>query len=88
MEIISRIVKDVSLAFTVVPHNEGLHSHHLEVGPLPSDFVFTSIPGPFFSADKELVHPRKLVEVFKFICGFYLCCLPFTGSLCIYPLSW
>ena len=55
------------MVFIVVPNKEGAHTHHLEVGPLPSEFFFTSVPGPFFSADEEIGHSRKLIEVFKII---------------------
>ena len=61
------IVNDVPLVFTFVPHKNGEHAHHLEIGPLPSDFVFTSVPGPFFSDDEELGHPGKLVDFLKII---------------------
>ena len=40
-------------------------SHHLEVGPFPSDFVFSSVLGPFQRADGEFGISGEVVDLFE-----------------------
>ena len=51
--------------FTVVPHKYRAFSHHLEVGPLPSEFILSSIPGPFMRADDDIGCSREFLYLFK-----------------------
>ena len=44
------------LKFTVVTHKDGAFYHHLEVGTLPSEFLFSSVLGSFIRDDEELEH--------------------------------
>ena len=39
-----------------------MFDHQLEVGPFPSDFIFSSVPGPLLRADKELVSTREVLD--------------------------
>ena len=58
-------MKDGSLWFPVVPHEDRAFPHHLEVGPFPSDFVFYSILSPFLSADENLGRSEEVVYLFE-----------------------
>ena len=59
------IMKDDPSWFTVVPHKYRSFSHHLEVGPFPSNFIFPSVPGPFLRAHEELGRSSEVVDLFK-----------------------
>ena len=61
----SRGMKDGPLVFPVFSHKDRAFSHHLEVGPFPSDFIFSSVPGPFLRSDEELGRSREAVDLFK-----------------------
>ena len=58
-------MKDSPLGFNVVPHKARVFDHHLEVGPLPSNFTLPSIPGPFLMTDKKLKLSREVVVFFN-----------------------
>ena len=58
-------MKDGPLWFSVVPHEDRAFPHELEVGPIPSYFVFSSISGPILRDDKEPGRSRELVGFFK-----------------------
>ena len=51
--------------FTVVPHEGIAFSHHLELGPLHYESIFSSVQGPFLRADEELGRSREVVDLFK-----------------------
>ena len=57
-------MKNGILLFPVVPHEYRSFSHHIELGPFPSDFVFSSVLGPFLRADEELGCSGELVDLF------------------------
>ena len=64
------------LGFIIVTHKDEALSHHLEVGPFPDNFGFTSIPGKFLRYHEALGHPRKVVDIFEidivnFSCIFF-----------------
>ena len=59
------IMKDGPLWFSVLPHKDRAVSHHLEVGPFPSNFIFSSVPVPFLRYDEELGSSREVVNLFK-----------------------
>ena len=96
-------MKDYPFLFTVVPHEDRAFSHHLEVGPLPSYFVFSSVLVSFLRADEELGSSREVLDLFKtkvvkFTCiilkdqynGDYplgIYDLPNAIDLCIVPFS-
>ena len=42
-----------------------MFAHHLELFPFPSDYVFSSVLGPFLRADEELGRSRKVVDLFE-----------------------
>ena len=42
-----------------------MFAHHLEVGPFPSEFTFSSVPDHFLKADEELGISREVVNLFK-----------------------
>ena len=65
-----RSVKDSSLVFHVVQHEDIAFAHHLEVYPFPSDFVLISVLGTFLRDYKEPVRSRGVVEFLKCYCGF------------------
>ena len=46
-EKLSGIMKDGPLLFTFVTHEYRAFSHHLEIGPFYSEFVFSSVLDPF-----------------------------------------
>ena len=54
-----------SFVISGVTHEDREFSHHLGVGPFSSNFIFPSVPRPFFSADEDLGRSRELVYVFK-----------------------
>ena len=54
-----------NLLFTVVPQKYRAFSHHLEVGPFPSKFFFSSILGPFMRADEELGIYKEVLYLFE-----------------------
>ena len=58
-------MKDCPLSFTVVPHKDRAFSHHLEVGPFPSDFFFSSVLGPFLRAGEEIGSSGEVVDLFE-----------------------
>ena len=51
-------VKYGPLIFHVFPHKDSAFSHHLEVGIFPSNFIFSSVPGPLLRVDEFLGLPR------------------------------
>ena len=51
--------------FPVVTHEDIAFPHHLEVGPFPSNFVFSSILGPFLRSDEDLRRYRGVVDLFE-----------------------
>ena len=51
--------------FTVVPHNDGVLVHHLDVCPFLDRFGFPYILGPFLRSDEELVLPREVEQIFE-----------------------
>ena len=58
-------MKDGPLLFPVVLHEDRAFYHHLEVGPLTSNFVLSSSLGPFLRADEELGRSGEVVEFFE-----------------------
>ena len=75
-EITSSSMNAGNLLFTVVPQKYRSFSHHLEVGPFPSKFFFSSILDPFLRYDEELGGPREVVDILKidiveFICDIF-----------------
>ena len=61
----SRIMKVVTLWFTIVLQEERYFARHLEVGPFPYNFIFSSITGPFLRSDEEIVRSREVLDLFK-----------------------
>ena len=55
------------LWFSVVSHEDGAFSHHLEVGTFSFNFIFTCIPGIFKRDDEELGIYREVVDVFLYV---------------------
>ena len=53
------------LGFPTVPHKYGLVSRHLEVCPLPTNFVFPSVLVQFMRADEDLRRPREVVDILE-----------------------
>ena len=53
------------MGFTLVSHKDREFSHHLEVGPFPSNFVFSSVLSPFLRASEEPGHSGEIVELFE-----------------------
>ena len=53
------------LGYTVVPHEDGVFAHHLEIGPFPSDFFLPSVPGPGLRIYEEIRHSREVIGVFE-----------------------
>ena len=51
-------MKDGHLQFPVVTHEDRAFAHYLEVGTFPSNFVFSSVLGPFIRDDEERGHYR------------------------------
>ena len=64
-EIVSGSMKNVPLWFTVVTHEDRAFYNHLEVGTFPSNFILSSIPGPFIRANEELGCYKEWVDLFK-----------------------
>ena len=64
-EKLSGIMKDGPLLFTFVTHEYRAFSHHLEIGPFYSEFVFSSVLDPFSRADEGLGRSREVVDLFK-----------------------
>ena len=58
-------MKGGTLWFNVVPNEDKEFYHHLEVVPLPSDFVFFSVLGPFMRANEELGRSGEVVDFFR-----------------------
>ena len=58
-------MKGFPLWFPVVPHEDRVFSHHLEVGFFPSEFVFSSIMGPFLRGNEELGSSKEVVDLFE-----------------------
>ena len=59
-------MQDGPSRFKLVPHQDAMINHQLEVGSLPTDYVFNSATGPFLRANEELGCSREVVEFFKF----------------------
>ena len=64
-DIVSGIIQDGPLQFLVVPHNHRAFYHHLEVGPFPSNLVFSSLLGPFLKNDEDLWRSREVLDLFE-----------------------
>ena len=62
-------------------------AHHLEVGNFPSDFVFSSVLGPFLRAEEELGHSRKVVERFEGKVVNFTCVIFQIQDNSAYPLG-
>ena len=58
-------IKGVHLWFPVVTHEDIAFFDHVDAGPFPSDFVFSSILDPFLRSDEELGHSGRVVELFE-----------------------
>ena len=58
-------MKDGPFLFPVIPHKGRAFSHHLDVGPFPSDFFFSSVLGPFMRADEKLERSREVLDLFE-----------------------
>ena len=58
-------MKDGPFLFPVIPHKGRAFSHHLDVGPFPSDFFFSSVLGPFMRADENLGRSREVLDLFE-----------------------
>ena len=71
----------------VVPHEYKAFSHNLEVGPFPSYFVFPSVPGPFWRADKKLGSSREVVDLFKDNIANFTCVIFQVQDCVTYPLG-
>ena len=52
----------VLCGFYVVSHKDRAFSHHLEVGPLPSNFICSSGLGPFLRDDEVLGSSKEVVD--------------------------
>ena len=75
------------LGFPIVPHKDVALSHHVEVGPFPSNSGLPSVPGPFLGAGEDLGRPREVVDVFKAnIVDFTCVILQVQGNIA-YPLG-
>ena len=62
-------------------------SCHLEVGPFPSDFIFSSVPGQFLRSDEELGCSREVVHLFKNKIVKFTCVLFQVQGDGAYPLD-
>ena len=60
-------MKDGPLGFPVFPQEDGAFTHHLEVGPFTSDFIFPSAPGQFLRAGEELGSSREVTDKKKIV---------------------
>ena len=80
-------VKDGPLGFTIVPHKYVVLSHQREVGPIPSNFGFSSIPIPFLRADDDLVCPRKVVDILEIDIVNFSCVVSQVQDDDAYPLG-
>ena len=80
-------MRDGPLWFTVVPHEAGSLAHHLEVGPLSSNFILPSVPWPFLRADEELGISREVVENFKYNIVKFTCFILQVQDDGDYPLG-
>ena len=54
-----------SLWFPIVTHKDRPFSHHLEVGPFPSDSVLSSVLFPFLMVDEDLGRSGEVVDLFE-----------------------
>ena len=68
-------MKDGIFWFTFFPNKDRALSHHLEVGTFPSDFIFSSVQGPFLRADEEFGRSSEVVELFKIKVVNFTCVL-------------
>ena len=64
-ECASESMKNGPLWFTVVIHKDRAFDHNLEVGPFPSEFVFSYVLGPFMRADEDIGRSREVVYLFE-----------------------
>ena len=58
-------MKDGTLWFTVVTNKDRAFYRQLELGPFPSNFIFSSILGPFTRADEELGGSMEVLDLLK-----------------------
>ena len=58
-------MKYAPLGFPVVPHEDGVFAHHLDVGTFPYGFIFPSAPGPFVRYNEEVGISREVVDILK-----------------------
>ena len=58
-------MKDGTLVLPVVPYEDGSFDYHLEIGTLPSEFIFPSVTGPFLRSDEDLGYPKEVVDILK-----------------------
>ena len=79
-------MKNIPLGLHVVPHRDGALDHHIEVGPCPSNFRFSSVLGPFLRADEELGCHRELVYIYE-IDIVSLPVLSYRSSMMV-PITW
>ena len=49
----------------IVPHKDRAFAHYIEVVPFPSDFIFSSVLGPFLRAGEEIGRSSKGLDLFK-----------------------
>ena len=53
------------MLFPIVPHEDKAFCRHFEVGPFHSDFILSSVLGPFLRADEDLGRSREVQYLFK-----------------------
>ena len=74
-------MNDDNKEFTVVPHQDGALSYHLEEGSLIYKSIFYSTTRPFMGTYEELGCTREVVEMFQMsFCGFSVVVLKFKWN--------
>ena len=58
-------MNDGHFLFPVIPHEGRTFSHHLDVGPFPPEFFFSSALGPFMRANEKLGRSGEVFDLFE-----------------------
>ena len=80
-------MKDVTLLFTFVMYKDRAFAHHLDVSPFPSNFISSSLPGPFWRANEELGRSMEVVDLLKSKILKFTCFVIQVQDDCAYPLG-
>ena len=65
LESTSSGMKDIPLVFVIVPDQDIVLPHYLELGPFMYDFISPPVLGPCLGSDEELKCAGKVVYVLK-----------------------